>query len=354
MQIPSSVRDFVDTLRPVIKPSTCADYFYQIKAFHLWLSKRRLALCAIDRSVMTRWLQSLADRGLKPSTRNIHICHVRSYLEWLFEQGTITVPSTELLRSSDFPKVPDTLPRPFPIEADREMQHRFLNSNNIYGQALLLMRRSGVRIGELVHLEPFCLEIDLNTNAFLKVPLGKLNNERLVPLDGKTRRLVETLQKKCQNGDRFLLASHFSRKWVKDILRDTLRESAKGLNISGPVVPHRLRHTYATELLNAGMSLVAIMKLLGHRSFRMTMRYAAITQETVVESYLCAIETIVSEYQKPNELNINDANDPQPMLLNTISWLRNNASEAKRTPLLIKRIYRIQNEIAQLNKQSIC
>jgi len=84
------------------------------------------------------------------------------------------------------------------------------------------------------------------------------------------------------------------------------------------------------------------------------MRYAAITQETVVESYLCAIETIVSEYQKPNELNINDANDPQPMLLNTISWLRNNASEAKRTPLLIKRIYRIQNEIAQLNKQSIC
>jgi site-specific recombinase XerD len=300
---------------------------------------------------MVHWLESLADRGLAPGTRAIRICHVRSYLEWLFEQGTVAVLSRDLLRSSDFPKIPDTLPRPFPIEADREMQRRFLKSDTIYGQALFLMRRSGVRIGELVHLDPGCLETDLHGNTFLKVPLGKLDNERLVPLDKKTRRLTEKLQKNRQSGDPFLLTSHLTRRRVKDLLRETLRESANGLDIPGPVVPHRLRHTYATELLNAGMSLVAIMKLLGHRSLRMTMRYAAITQETVVKDYHSAMGKIAEKYQTQSQFNVIDAPDPQRMLQDTISWLRNNAPEAKGTPRLIKRLYRIQNEIAHLNKQ---
>ena len=353
MPIPDTVRDFVNTLRPVRKPVTCDNYFYTLKDLHHWLSEQKIAIDLLDRSIMTRWLKSLADRGLAPGTRTIRICHVRCYLEWLewlFERGELVAFPRDLLRSSDFPKIPDTLPRPFPIEADREMQRRFLKSDTIYGQALFLMRRSGVRIGALVHLAPCCLEIDLHGNAFLKVPLGKLNNERFVPLDIKSKSLTETLQQNSQSADPFLLASHLTRSTVKGLLRETLRETADGLDIPGPVVPHRLRHTYATELLNAGMSLVSIMKLLGHRSLRMTMRYAAITQNTVVEDYYSAMSNIAAKYQTPSQLNANDTSNPQRMLLDTISWLRNNAPDAKSTPRLIKRIYRIQNEIAHLSK----
>jgi site-specific recombinase XerD len=65
-----------------------------------------------------------------------------------------------------------------------------------------------------------------------------------------------------------------TERWLKSL-------ADRGLDIPGPVVSHRLRHTYATELLNAGQSIIAVMKLLGHRSLRMTMRYAAITHRPV-------------------------------------------------------------------------
>jgi integrase len=57
------------------------------------------------------------------------------------------------------------------------------NSDSIYHQGLLLMRLTGLRIGELCSLERNCIRRDHLNNCFLKVPLGKLNTERLVPMD---------------------------------------------------------------------------------------------------------------------------------------------------------------------------
>lgn len=350
-RIPDSLRDFINTLRPVRKPGTCDAYFYELRDFHRFVSQQQVDLGDLDRTIMMRWLESLAERGIVPGSRAMRICHVRSYLRWLFEQEELPVPPEDLLRPSDFPKIPDTLPKPFPIEADREMQRRFFKSNDIYGQALFLMRRSGVRIGELVHLVPGCLETDLHDHAFLKVPLGKLNNERLVPLDAKSQSILKALQKSSPQGVPFLLAPHLTRRRVKDRLRETLRQSADGLDLHGPVIPHRLRHSYATELLNAGMSLVGIMKLLGHRSLRMTMRYAAITQESIVKDYYSAMDKIAAKYRLPNHQIESDGSDPRRMLQNTIYWLKKNFSDSKRTPRLIKRLYKIQNEIACLSKQ---
>jgi site-specific recombinase XerD len=348
MQIPDTARDFVDTLRPIRKPATCHSYIYGLRSLHAWLSSQKLSLGALDRGIMERWLSSLADRGLAPSSRNLYIYHVRKYLEWLFERGTVIAHPDDLLRSSDLPDIPSTLPRPFPKEVDRELQQRFRASENLYAQALFLMRHSGVRIGELVHLETACLERDLHGHPLLKVPLGKLNNDRRVPLSDETSQLLERLQKIGPIGGPFLLAPHLSRVTVKNHVRETLKTISLGLDISGPVIPHRLRHTYATELLNAGMSLVAIMKLLGHRSIHMTMRYAAFTQNTLVRDYHFAMAKIVTQYQLPDNPSPIAEPDPQRLLLDIISWLRKNAPEHYSTHRLIKRIYKIQNDIARL------
>jgi len=353
---PPTVDAFVDTLLPIRKHSTCKGIRNNLQDFHRWLIANSLSLVDLDRPSIECWLQSLADRKLVPTTRCARICHVRKYLEWLSERNEIQMESDYLLRSSDFPKIPSHLPRPFPVNADREMIRRFLDSKTLWGRALFILRRSGLRIGELSRLEVKCLEIDLFDNAFLKVPLGKLDNERLVPIDAQTRKFVESLQIQAPDDASFLISSNLSRKTIEDKLRNVLKDAAIGLDIQGPVVPHRLRHTYATELINAGMSLTAIMRLLGHRSFRMTMRYAAIAQKTVADDYHAAMAKIANQYKERSTHNLLTDPNPERFILDAISWLRKNIDQnpgnRRRSLALIKRLYRLHSDISAFVQQT--
>ena len=71
-----------------------------------------------------------------------------------------------------------------------DMEFFQFHPTGLAGLGILLMRRTGLRIGELRNLTLDCLEEDLYGNHFMKVPLGKLNNERVIPLDPET---VESL-----------------------------------------------------------------------------------------------------------------------------------------------------------------
>ena len=346
--LPDLAQTFVNAMRPTRKPSTCGGIATDLRDLHAWLTAQDIALAELDRPAMERWLKSMADRGLAPSTRNERIFAVRNYLAWLVERGVLSLDPDDLLRPADLPKLPSYLPRPFPRDADREMQRRLLADDTLYGKALFLMRRTGLRIGELVRLEPRCLQDDRGDTAFLKVPLGKLDNERLVPLDQEAQEVLESLTRASPRGAPFLLEPELGRNKLLERLSATLKQAAAGLDIPGPVVSHRLRHTYATELLNAGLSLVSIMKLLGHRSFRMTMRYAAITQDTVVKDYHAAIARISAQYDVPLPPALAGEPDPERMLTDTISWLRNNARDDRRAQLLIKRLYKLRDDIAPL------
>lgn len=151
------------------------------------------------------------------------------------------------------------------------------------------MRFTGIRIGELINLSFDCVRTDINGIHFLKVPLGKLNNERLVPIDLETLDIIERIKKISTLNDKkenpkLLFIDHLGRS-VKTQFSITFDEIRSKLNTNDKIVPHRLRHTYATELLNSGMNLLSIMKLLGHRSTTMTLGYAAIDQATVVKEF---------------------------------------------------------------------
>ena len=249
LPIPEPAATFIKTLRPVLKPLSCHEYICHLRGFHRWLKRNHFSLGDIRRDHMNQWLQYLVHRRLAPATRCHHIFHVRAYLVWLFEKRLIAANPGDLLRPSDIPKKPDYLPRPFPPEVDRILKRRFSKSSSVCHKALLLMRCTGLRIGELIRLVPLCLEKDHLDNAFLKVPLGKLHNERLVPLDRVTRRLLEALQSQCPDHADFLLLPKYARATLQNRLARTLKNAASDLDTHGRVTTHRLRHTYATELL---------------------------------------------------------------------------------------------------------
>ena len=98
-----------------------------------------------------------------------------------------------LVFRDDIPKLPKTLPRYLPVDADRRLTEALQEppGNELAACALLLQRACGLRIGELLDLELDCVHEVPGQGAWLKVPLGKLDTERMVPLDEETLDLVD-------------------------------------------------------------------------------------------------------------------------------------------------------------------
>jgi len=184
---------------------------------------------------------------------------------------------THLLRREDIPRAPQKLPRPLTAEQDQLLQQEFLRRNDLGGNAFLLIRHTGMRIGECADLSVDCLRSTSPHQWAIHVPFGKLKTERMVPIDAFVRELVQRLRffrsLDPLPADGRLLARPGAKDTLLRHLRDYLHQVCHGLGLSTRLVPHQLRHTYATEMLRAEVSFPALMKLLGHTSPEMTMQY---------------------------------------------------------------------------------
>src|SRR5205823_5330429 len=87
---------------------------------------------------------------------------------------------------------------------------------------------------------------------------------------------------------RFLLPRPKGRAALLSALRKTLCDAAARVGIQGHIVPHQLRHTYATSMVRAGVSLPALMKLLGHHNANMTLLYVEVVQQDLQREYEAA------------------------------------------------------------------
>src|SRR5208337_4794037 len=99
----------------------------------------------------------------------------------------------DLIRQEDFPPPPHYLPRPLSFQDDQLLQQELRRSDDLAAQALLLIRSTGIRIGECVTLSLDCLRQVGPEQWALHVPLGKLHTERLVPAHPEIRRIVERI-----------------------------------------------------------------------------------------------------------------------------------------------------------------
>lgn len=182
-----------------------------------------------------------------------------------------------LIRREDIPRLPQRLPRPLTAEQDQLLQQELLRRNDLGANAFLLIRHTGMRIGECADLSLDCLRSPAPHQWAIHVPLGKLKTERLVPVDSFVGELVQRLRffrsLDPLPADGWLLARPRTKEALVRQLRDYLHQVCHSLGLSTRIVPHQLRHTYATEMLRAGVGFPVLMKLLGHTSPEMTMRY---------------------------------------------------------------------------------
>jgi site-specific recombinase XerD len=326
-----------------------------LKSFYRFAESHPLQLRRLNRKYMEGYMIYLAKLGHSPGHRLAVLACLRQYFSWLFEHGHINREADDLIRRTDFPKIPTFLPRPLSPDIDRLLQERLSASESNLHKALLLQRRTGLRVGEVYALKFDCVKTDVNGNYFLKVELGKLKTERLVPLDPTTLELVRTIQRKTKEYDprSTYLVRYYSSRYIEvQHLQLALNDLTRDLKTERPIVSHQLRHTFATTMLSAGMNLVALRDILGHRDIRMTLRYAAITQTTVREEYFKAIKNFESKYELPEEkpLPSSDMNESVTNLMRLLKKqsARKGKGTRKKMALVIRRLQRIEADLRSI------
>jgi integrase len=207
----------------------------------------------------------------------IRLRRIFEELAWL--QG---IPDLEhLLRREDSPRVEKRLPRPLTSLQDQLLQAELSTRNDVASNVMLLLRHTGMRIGECADLSCECLHSIGPDQWAIHVPVGKMKTERMVPVDAFVCEVVRRLRFLRSldpvPADGLLLARPQGKEALVRGLRGYLREVVAAAGIEARIVPHQFRHTYASEMLRAGVTLPSLMKLLGHSSADMTMRYLRIT-----------------------------------------------------------------------------
>jgi len=182
---------------------------------------------------------------LAKQTYGHYVIRLRRILEEL--AWTKGVPLlTRLVRSDDIPSPDLCLPRPLTTEQDLLIQQELLRRDDRDSNALLLLRHTGMRIGECLDLPSDCLRRVGQDQWAIHVPLGKLRTERLVPVDAFVCRIVDRLRSlRCQDrrdADGFLLARPRGRMALGATLRRSLHQIAGAAGITTRIVPHQFRH----------------------------------------------------------------------------------------------------------------
>jgi site-specific recombinase XerD len=291
----------VSVLATTLRPATLKNYQHTVRLFMKYLRQnfpevRRGNQLKRDPHILG-WLEYLwtqkvssTQQPLHAHSRAAHLLRLRRLLEMLADHRY--PPPAGLLWAEDIPRQQQTLPRPLSTEDDERLKTELRRRNDLLSNALLLTRLAGMRPGEMVDLALNCLHHSVDGHWLLHVPAVKVYKERWVPIDEEGRNLVgrltylRTLSGTGPAGSEpYLLPRPDGRQALAVKLREALLDAAKQVGIIAPIVPYQLRHTFATTMLRAGVSLCALMKLLGHKTANMTLTYVEITQQDVQREF---------------------------------------------------------------------
>lgn len=241
-------------------------------------------------------------RTISTAVAQSAVLSLRNLLDDITGWGWQQAPPRRLVFAADVPKLDQPLPRALAPDADTAVMNAVASLDDPFARiGLTVLRGAGLRVGELLDLELGSIVDYGPAGTWLKVPLGKLATERMVPLSAATIAALDEWA--SQRGSHRPLAhprtgiltdflfTHHGRRLGYTRLRNGLLAAAQAAGLRAPdgsvlvITPHQLRHTWATELANAGMSLQALMALLGHVTPQMTIRYATLASPTLKAAY---------------------------------------------------------------------
>lgn len=300
MKVEKAIEDYILSLSTSEgrADNTISSYARDLKKYSLFLNENMIDDVEEIRedkifdfldSISSNYSQSSINR-LKTSIRNFH-----RFLNFKYDlkDPTLNISVTHERKRLPIYATKDEIDRLMSVFNDKDQKDMFEHTilETIYGL--------GLRVSECCELRTS--QVNLR-DGFVKV-LGKGNKERVIPIPVRTRKLMEeyfsnirySWQKK--NTNRFFI-NRFGKPIYSEYVEDMLRKRVEEAGIDKHLTPHKLRHSYATHLLEGGADLRVIQELLGHSDISTTEIYTHVESERLKDAYMKA-----HPFSKENKLN---------------------------------------------------
>lgn len=248
-------------------PHTLKSYKLQAGLLIKHLGDRDLSDVALE--MLKEYLG--AQTHLKPASIGHRVRFIKSLFHWAQDEGYIIGNPASKLRE---PKLGLRLPKAMPEEDIVELQE---GCNTTLEHALIeFMYTTGCRIGEVQSLNRNAINWE-DRSAIVR---GKGDKEREVYFNMKCAIWLKKYLKERKDSDVALFVTERAphRMSISQI-RYITKRVAKRSEVQTNVYPHKLRHSYATHLLNNGAPLEAIQSFLGHSKIETTRLYAQLSGE---------------------------------------------------------------------------
>ena len=233
------------------------------------------------------YIRVLSDGGMAPASISRIISSIRTYYRFLSSENILDENPVLLINN---PKLPKKLPD---VLSEKEISliiNAIQESSQFYqrDKAIIeLLYSCGIRVTELCNLEMSNLFID---EDLIRV-MGKGNKERLLPLGVRSKKYLDDYIKHSRNshikksGSSFVFVSRNGNQLTRAMINIILNKWTQVSGLKKSVSPHKLRHSFATHLLEGGADLRFVQALLGHSDISTTQIYTHIDKHYLKEVY---------------------------------------------------------------------
>ena len=289
-----AITDAVVQYRRFLKRRNCSantvkNYMHTLRQFILWVD---IPIEHVRGKKILDYIDHLRSRRLQPKTINCHLDSIRGFFNYLIDEEDLRI-DNPVKRNYNL-RLPNPLPR---YLRDEEVAQLFTHIKNNRDRAIfMLMLRCGLRLEEVANLS--LRVIDLR-RAQLFICDGKGGRDRIVYLSGDALEALSRYLKKrpSSRARKVFLVEKGSYKGKPLSMRGIQKRMEHYARKAGLKVScHQLRHTMATQLLNADADLVIIQDLLGHNQIRTTQRYCKVSNLKVQRDYHKAIGKVMSRH----------------------------------------------------------
>ncbi len=290
MKLDQAIREYIISLSTAEgkAKNTVESYSRDLKQYSDYLKENNITdTSKIKEETIYSYIDDLNDRYASTSINRIKTT-IRNFHRYLNFKYNLKDPSLNVATSKGKKRLPvyatkQEIEKLMSVFNDEDPQDLFDHTilETIYGL--------GLRVSECCDMRTSQVNL---TDGFVKI-LGKGNKERLIPIPDTTKKLmhmyfanVRTLWQK-KNTNRFFI-NHFGKPIYSEYVENLIRNKAYEAGIKKPLTPHKLRHSYATHLLEGGADLRVIQELLGHSDISTTEIYTHVEQERLKEAYMSA------------------------------------------------------------------
>src|SRR5215471_4870152 len=304
-QIVATMRRYLTQISCVLRPGSVSGADLALRSFTAFLTQAAPAVTSLTE--VTRhhiedykpWLTARPGQN-KPQVTTATLAHRLGTLRMFFvridEWGWDDAPPRVPMFPGDLPRQDHPLPKALDDAAAARLLRAAQHDRRMLVRVTVeMLLRTGLRVGEYTGLRAGAV-VHIGAGPWLHVPVGKLREDRYLPLHPQLVSLIDDYRAAHVPPDHpLLLPRENGRPLDRHTVTRYINKAASAAGL-GHIHPHQLRHTLATQAINRGMSLEAIAAMLGHRSLDMTLRYAKIASRTVVVDDSAVTEKVEALY----------------------------------------------------------